>query len=227
MLESLKKQVVEYAVQAEKKRLCQQGSGNFSIRDPKTGYICVTPSGVDRAELSFHDIIVMNLNAEVIESESGGLRPTSESLMHIQAYKSRPDINAVVHTHSRFATAFAILNKSIPAVVYETTILNCKNGYIPVAPYGRPGTSALSNSIINPLKISDATLLQSHGTLAVGHTLKEALLKISYVEEFAEIYYYSLTIAGKEPPVVPISELQNWAYPKEITLLDKNIRTSK
>lgn len=222
MLESLKKQVIEYAVKAEEKRLCQQGSGNFSIRDPETGYICVTPTGVDRTELSFHDIIVMNLDAEVIESESGGLRPTSESLMHIQAYKSRSDINAVAHTHSRFATAFAILNKTIPAVVYETMILNCKNGYIPVAPYGRPGTSALSASIIEPLKISDAVLLQSHGTLAVGHTLKEALLKISYTEEFAEIYYYALTIAGKEPPVIPTSELQNWAYPEKIKLLIKD-----
>lgn len=220
MLKDIKEQIVKYARRAEEKGLCQQMSGNFSIRDPESGYICVTPTGMDREEMSYHDVIVMDLNAKVIEAETL-LRPTSEVLMHIQAYKSRPDINAVAHTHSRFATAYAVVNKCIPAMVYETMVLNCKKGYIPVAKYGRPGTTALSESIIEPLKISDAVLLQSHGNLAVGKNLKEASLKVSYIEEFAEVYYRATTILGKEPPALAPEELQKWAYPKEIQLLDE------
>lgn len=217
MLEDLKKEVVRYALQAERSGLCKHRSGNFSIRDSQTGYVCITPTGMDREEMSHHDIVVVDMDAKVIEAKTG-LRPTSETLMHLAVYKSRPEIEAVAHTHSRFATAFAVLNKPLPAIVYEVLGLGCKKGYVPVAPFGRPGTPALAQSVVEPLQIADAALMQAHGVIAVDKCLKEALLKASYVEELAEIYYYSLTIAGQEPPVVPEEELKVWAYPKEIQL---------
>ena len=114
MLEDLKKEVVKYAQDADRSGLCKHRSGNFSLRDPQSGYVCITPTGVDREELSYHDIVIMDLDARVIEAETG-LRPTSESLMHLMVYKTRQDVHAVAHTHSRFATAFSILKKTIPA----------------------------------------------------------------------------------------------------------------
>lgn len=221
MLEDLKKEVVKYAQDADRSGLCKHRSGNFSLRDPKSGYVCITPTGVDREELSYHDIVVMDLDARVIEAETG-LRPTSESLMHLMVYKTRQDVHAVAHTHSRFATAFSILKKTIPAIVYEVANLGCKEGYIPVADYGRPGTPELADSIVKPLQISDVSLMESHGVIAVDAVLKEALLKAHYVEEMAEIYYRTLTLTGgKEPHAVPLAELQKWEYPKEIQLLKK------
>lgn len=221
MLEMLKQQVVKYALSAERSGLCKHRAGNFSARDPESGLVCITPTGVDREELSYHDICVVDLDAKVIEAETG-LRPTSETLMHLAAYKSRSDIHAVAHTHSRFATSFAVLKKIIPAIVYEVAALKCKKGYIPLAPYGRPGTPELADSIVEPLKIADVALMESHGVIAVDHDLKEALLKAHYVEELAEIYYRTLMInRGNEPPTVPLEELQQWEYPKEITLLKK------
>ena len=220
MLEELKKQVVQYALAADRSGLCKHRSGNFSVRDPETNLVCITPTGMDREELTYHDVVVMDLDAKVVEAETGH-RPTSESLMHLMVYKTRPGINAVAHTHSKFATSFSILKKPIPAVVYEIANLGCKKGYIPVAEYGRPGTPALAESIVEPLKISDVALMESHGVIAVDAVLKEALLKASYVEELAEIYYRTLTILGngQEPHVVPPEELQKWAYPQEIKLL--------
>lgn len=217
MLEALKKQVAAYALQAERMGLCKHRSGNFSIRDEETQLVCITPTGMDREDMSYHDIVVMRMDAEVVEAETGQ-RPTSESLMHLMVYQTRPDVRAIAHTHSKIATAFAVLNKPIPAIVYEIMMLGCKEGYIPVAPYGRPGTPALAASIIEPLKISDVALMEKHGVIAVdSKNLKEALLKASYVEELAEIYLTTLTIlGGKEPQTVPKSELQKWEYPKEI-----------
>lgn len=217
MLEALKKQVAAYALQAERMGLCKHRSGNFSIRDEETQLVCITPTGMDREDMSYHDIVVMRTDAEVVEAETGQ-RPTSESLMHLMVYQTRPDVRAIAHTHSKIATAFAVLNKPIPAIVYEIMMLGCKEGYIPVAPYGRPGTPALAASIIEPLKISDVALMEKHGVIAVdSKNLKEALLKASYVEELAEIYLTTLTIlGGKEPQTVPKSELQKWEYPKEI-----------
>jgi possible L-fuculose-phosphate aldolase len=222
MLEALKKQVVAYALQADRMGLCRHRSGNFSIRDEETQLVCITPTGMDREEMSYHDIVVMTMDAKVVEAETVQ-RPTSESLMHLMVYQIRPDVHAIAHTHSKIATAFAVLNKPIPAVVYEIMALGCKEGYIPVAPYGRPGTPALAESIVEPLKISDVALMEKHGVIAVdSKELKEALLKASYVEEMAEIYLTTLTIlGGKEPQAVPKSELQKWEYPKEIKLLPK------
>ena len=217
MLEALKKQVVAYALQADRMGLCRHRSGNFSIRDEETQLVCITPTGMDREEMSYHDIVVMRMDAKVVEAETGQ-RPTSESLMHFMVYQTRPDVRAIAHTHSKIATAFAVLNKPIPAIVYEIMMLGCKEGYIPVAPYGRPGTTALAASVVEPLKISDVALMEKHGVIAVdSKDLKEALLKASYVEELAEIYLTTLTIlGGKEPQTVPKSELQKWEYPKEI-----------
>lgn len=221
MLEEFKQAVVKYALLADRSGLCKHRAGNFSLRDPQTGYICITPTGIDREELCFHDIIVIDSKAKVIEAQTG-LKPTSEALMHLAVYQSRPEINAVAHTHSRFATSFAVLKKPIPAIVYEIFTLGCKEGYIPVAPYGRPGTPDLAQNIIKPLQISDVVLMESHGVLAVAQDLKEALLKASYAEELAEIYYRTLMLNNnQEPPTLPIAELKKWAYPKEIQLPEK------
>ena len=219
MLEEQKELVLKYALEAEHMGLCRHRSGNFSLRDRSTGLICITPTGLDRNEMTFQDIVVMDDQAQVVESENGH-RPTSEAIMHLKIYEARPEVNGVVHTHSKFAVTFAILKKEIPAIVYELMNLGCKEGYIPVAPYGRPGTMALAESVIKPLSISDVALMESHGVVAVDKDIKEALLKAAYVEELAEIYYRTLTVLGpgREPPYIPNEELQKWAYPKEILI---------
>lgn len=217
MLEGYKRQVVRYAQQAEREGLCRHRSGNFSVRDKETGYIVITPTGMDRAEMLPEDVVVIDMQGRVVEALTGK-KPTSESMMHIAVYKARPDVGAIVHTHSKNATAFAVMNKPIPAIVYELFLLGCKKSYIPVAPYGRPGTKELAQSVLKPLEISDVALMQAHGVIAVAKDLKEALLRASYVEELAEIYYKTLTVLGHEPDVVPVEELANWKYPSRLSI---------
>lgn len=218
MLESIKKQVLDIALCAERSGLCKHRAGNFSIRDRETGYIAVTPSGIDREEMTLHDICIVDMNAVVIEALTG-LKPTSELLVHLELYKKRPDINAVAHTHSKVATSFAIVNKPIPTIVYECAVLGLKEGYIPVAPYGRPGTIDLAEKVAESALIADLILMESHGVVAVDADPKEALLKANYAEELAEMYYRALTInQGKEPKVLDLQELKDWKYPEEIKL---------
>ena len=97
--------------------MCKHKSGNFSSLDQKSRNIVITPTGLDRELLNSEDLIVMDLE-DVIESLSR-LKPTKPALMHIMIYKTREDAKAVVHTHSRYGTTFALLNKSIPAIVHE------------------------------------------------------------------------------------------------------------
>ena len=218
MLEGLKKEVVKIAQEADRSGLCKHRSGNFSMRDEKTGYVVVTPSGIDREELTFHDICVVDLEANVIEIETN-VKPTSELLMHLQIYKTREDVFSVVHTHSRIATAFSVLKKPIPAIIYECANFGMKDAIIPVANYGRPGTKDLSDSVIEPIKRSDVILLEKHGAVAVDKNIKEALVKANYIEELAEIYYRALVLNnGKEPDAFSVQELNDWKYPSQIKM---------
>lgn len=222
MLEGLKVKLTEIAKRADADGLCKHKSGNFSIRDEATGYILVTPSGVSREELTANHICVVDMDMNLIEVNKD-VRPTSELLMHIEAYRCRPDVKAIVHTHSKFATAFSVLNKEIPPIVYEIVNIVGGEGIIRVAPYERPGTEALAKSIVKPIEIADACLMANHGVLAVSkEDIEDAFLKAAYVEEVAEVYYRALLInGGKEPSTIPQSELGKWSYPEQIKLNNK------
>lgn len=217
MLETLKKDVCLIAKRAQKDGLCKHKSGNFSARDLETGYVVITPTSVDRELLTPRDMIVMDLDANVIENESG-LRPTSESLMHLMIYRTKPDATAIAHTHSAYATTFALLNKPIPAIVYEVANLGLTKARIPVAPYGRPGTTELADSVVESCKEADCFLLEKHGAVAVDNRdIYEAFLKAAYIEELAELYHHALTANNcKEPDTFAQEELQKWEYPTQI-----------
>ena len=199
MLEALRAEVVRCAQEAEAQGLCRWRSGNFSARDRETGLVCMTPSGVDRRTMVAEDIIVMDLDARVVEA-SNGRKPSSEALMHLAAYEVRPNVCAIVHTHSPFALVFAALERPIPGLVLEAAHLHCEGGSVPVAPFAPQGTAELADSVRAPLRLGDALLLARHGVLTVGASLDDALLKASYVEELAEVAYRAALISGGTMP---------------------------
>ena len=216
MLEELKKEVVRVAKAAEDMGLCRHRSGNFSVRDRETGLICMTPTGVDRQTMRPEDVVVMDMEAKVVESLNG-LRPTSEALMHLAAYDERPDVTAIVHTHSKFALVFAVLRQPIPCIMAEMGHLGLKDGVIPVAKYGRQGSEALAEAVREPLQSADALLMAAHGVLTVDEkSLDEALLKAAYVEEAAEVYLNAkLLNEGKVVPQIPVEDLR-LQYPDKV-----------
>lgn len=216
MLEDLKQIVIDVALKAQNIGLCSHKAGNFSIRDKETGYILITPSAVDREKLTTKDICVVDIDANLIELESD-VRPTSEILMHLEVYKIRPDLNAIAHTHSKYATMFAVLNKEIKPIIYEVASYG---GKVPVAPYGRPGTLELAHNVAETLKEVDVCLMEKHGVFcADAQGLQEALLKAIYIEEVAHIYYGSIMLnGGKEPEYISQEELDSWKYPDKVKL---------
>ena len=213
MLEDLKSQVILTAQKAQRDGLMKHKSGNVSASDEETGYFVITPSGIDRELLQIRDMCVLTKDLELLE----GAKPSSEALMHAACYRERPDIRAIVHTHSKMATAFAVLNKPVAATVYEMFVFPLQNAEIPVAPYGRPGTQELADNVAGVIKHNNMALMERHGAIAVGDSPEEALLAAGYIEEFAEIYYYTLQMnGGKEPPVFTKEELDAWTYPEQL-----------
>lgn len=219
MLEDLKLRVMKVAQQAQREGMCKHLSGNFSMLDPETGCVVITPTQKDREQLVVPDMVVMNLDGQVVESQTG-LRPTSEGLMHLRIYKERPDVRAVAHTHSKFATVFAVLDRPIPAIVYEFDNLQCSDTKVPIAPYARPGSRELAESVVEAVHESDAFLLQAHGSVAVDEAgIEGAYLRACYLEELAELYYHALVAGGgTEPDVLPADEFQKWSYPADIRM---------
>ncbi|MBQ1447308.1 MAG: class II aldolase/adducin family protein [Solobacterium sp.] len=213
MLEELKAEVVRIARKAQNSGLCKHKAGNVSALDPETGLVCITPSGVDRDYLTPDQVCVVDFDLNCIE----GGRPSSETLMHIECYKERPDIRAIVHTHSAMASAFACLNRPIPSFIFELFVFHLDNGVIPVAPYALPGTMDLARSVAETVKRSDLVLMERHGTIAVGGNLNEAYENADYIEELAKIYYTILTLNnGQDCKLFKPEDFRKWKYPDQI-----------
>ncbi len=173
-------------------------SGNVSARTPE-GDVLITPSGVDYEEMGPDDVVLVDLGTNVLE---GSLTPSTETPMHTGIYKARPNVEAVVHTHSRFATTLACLGWEIPPVHYMLTTLS-QEGRIPLAPYALYGTEELAGHAAGALGEShDACLLQNHGTITVGQSAEKAFARTVTLEEIAEVYYRT-RLAGEPILLTP------------------------
>lgn len=189
LLKELREKVIEIALKAQKEKLIPLTMGNFSARDRKTGYICITPSGMDYDKLTAEDIVVLDEEFNIIE---GNRKPSIESHLHCAVYRRRKDVFGVSHTHSVFATAWAACNESIPVVVAELAALI--GGPVECALYKPMGSLELAETAVIRLKDRHAILLANHGVLAVGQDIDAAFANSVVVEEGAKIAYYARQI---------------------------------
>ena len=162
-------------------------AGNLSARMPQ-GYL-ITPSAVAYETMSPEDLVFMGDDW----THSGGQRPaSSEWRLHRDLYRSRPDVHAVVHAHSPFATTLACLKRSIPAFHYEVALAGGTD--IPCADYATFGTQLLSDAAIAALQGRKACLLANHGSIAIGPGLEEAVGLAEKVEALARMYWQALQV---------------------------------
>jgi L-fuculose-phosphate aldolase len=196
--QELREEVARVAKALIRTGLVTGTSGNVSARTPE-GNVLVTPSGVDYEVLGPEDVVLVDLDMNVLE---GTLVPSTETPMHTGIYKARQDVDAVVHTHSRFATTLACLGWEIPPVHYMLTTLG-PDGRIPLAPYTLYGTEELADHAANALGGSHyACLLRTHGTIAVGESAERAFSRTVVLEEMAEVYYRA-RLAGEPILLTP------------------------
>ncbi len=181
-IEDLKQSVVWAGKQMTERRLVAGTWGNISIRNDAGTRILITPSGRPYNELTSADIVVIAKEGTILE----GTRPSSELPLHLAIYKARPDICAIVHTHSLYATACAVAGASIPPCLEE--LVQAVGGGVDVAQYALPGTTELAQNAVTALKNKTAALLSNHGAIACGPTLREALLVAELVEKAAQIH---------------------------------------
>ncbi len=167
--------------------------GNISVRDPETGLVAIKPSGVQYADLTADSMVVLDLDGRVVE---GAFHPSSDTASHLYIYRHRPDVGGVVHTHSRYATAFAAVGRPIP--VYLTAQADEFGGDIPCAGFSLIGDEGIGALVVDGIGRSPAILLQQHGVFTIGPTATAAVKAAVMVEDIAATVWAALQIGTPE-----------------------------
>lgn len=162
-------------------------TGNLSHR--LGAGMLITPTGIGADELQARDMVWLGDDGTL----HGDWQPSSEWHFHRAIYMARPDLNAVVHTHSVNATALACLERGLPAFHYMVAVAGGDG--IPCTGYHTFGTEALSRAVAEALRDRDACLLAHHGLVAGGASLAQAMKVAIEVEALCEIYLKALTVA--------------------------------
>ena len=192
----LKRSVLETAKKAYRGKLMAGTSGNMSMYYREKGWMVITPSSYDYEIMEEKDIVVTDLEGQVVE---GCHMPSSEWRMHAEIYKHLPHVKAVVHTHSPYATSFAVNHQEIPVVLIE--MIPFLKGKLEVSPYAAQGSAQVGLNAVPILERKNACLMANHGVVAVGETMEAAYVNSVYVEDTARIYHMALQSGN--PIVIP------------------------
>jgi len=177
--------------------------GNISARLDDDRFL-ITPSGLSKGFMTPDQMVIIDWDAKPVGSSRYGaarnLRPSSEVLLHLEAYRQRPDIRAVVHAHPPTAVALSIAGISLARCLLPEVIVTL--GLIPTTEYATPASSEGATVIHDLITRYDAIILQRHGTVTVGSSPFDAYLKLEKVEHTAEITLKLIQI-GREQPFPP------------------------
>lgn len=188
----VKKLIVEVGKRMWLRGFVASNDGNISVK-LNDNEILTTPTGVSKGFMSSEMIIKVDKSGKVLSAASN-FRPSSELKMHLEVYKERADVKAVVHAHPPFATSFAVAGIPLDKCVLPEAIMVM--GAVPIAPFGLPSTNEVPESIRPFIKNSDAVLLQNHGALTMADDLLTAYYKMETLEHTASIVAKALQLGN-------------------------------
>lgn len=197
---SFKKEVVETAQRLTEKGYLMATGGNLSVRIPDRNAFAVTPSNYDYMKMVPDDVCVLDFDLNFLE---GNREPSVESALHAGVYKTRRDVNAVVHTHQVYASALAVLNLPIPALFDEQARFLGRS--VEIIPYAPSGTGFLTRRVVKAIKSNNnAYIMKNHGVLCFGHYLERAAHNVEIVEKCAHAYLLALS-TGRKVNKIPLA----------------------
>jgi L-ribulose-5-phosphate 4-epimerase len=181
----------ELHAELPKNNLVAWTSGNISARDPESGLVVIKPSGIKFPDLTPENMVVVNVEGDIVE---GDYKASSDTASHCYIYRHMPHVNGIVHTHSRYATAFATLAREIPCVT--TAMSDEFGGAIPCGGFALIGGEEIGQVVVDTLKDSrsPSCLLQSHGVFATGESAEKAVKAAVMTEDNAAIVWTALQI---------------------------------
>lgn len=199
MYEELIEEIVKYGRIAGEKGYTPGISGNISVRAGNE--VIITASGTANGFLEKDDFSIVDIDGNVV---GGNPKPSSEKFLHIEFYKKRSDVNAVLHFHSPCLTAFASSGKS-PVKNVSPEIIYCFKD-IPLAAYSMPGGQVLVDKTSVYFNDYDVVLMENHGVIAGAGTVKQAYLKLELAEEYAKTILFTNLLGGAK--ILPAEEVE-------------------
>lgn len=179
----LKRELLEISRLCYDKGFVSALDGNMSVRVSDT-HILTTGTKTSKRNITSDDLVLVDLNGRKI---NGKKNPSSELDMHLTIYKHRQDVNAVIHCHPIYSTAFALVRQPITSC-YIPEVISVL-GFIPVADYATPGTPFVAESLLPHLQKASAILLANHGAVTFGNSLEDAFFKMEKLEHYAQIIF--------------------------------------
>lgn len=201
LLETERKQIVQYGKKLIQHGLTKGTGGNISVFHREKQLFAISPSGLGYLETQPEDVVVLDLSGNVVE---GNRKPSSEMEMHRIFYQKREDIHAIVHTHSPFAATISALHWDLPAASY---LVAFAGENVRCAEYATFGTSELAEKAFIAMQDRKAVLLANHGLLAGGKNLHQAFNVAEEIEFCAEIFVRARSIG--DPVIIPQEEMEN------------------
>lgn len=186
-LKELREIVWKCNLELPKNDLVKMTSGNVSGRDRDSGLVVIKPSGFSYEEMTPSHMVIVDLEGRVIE---GDYKPSTDTDAHLYIYRHRTDVFGVVHTHSPYATSFAVVGKPIKACLTASAMLG---GDIPIGNYAPIGGDAIGAEIIAKIGQSFAILMQNHGVFTIGYSPQHATKLAVEVEEIAKITHLAMS----------------------------------
>ncbi len=200
LLREEREKMVEYGRKLIDYNLTKGTGGNLSIFNREKELMCISPSGIDYYKTKAEDVVVLDLGGNKIE---GDRDPSSEYDMHRIFYANRKDIDAIIHTHTMYATTISCLNWTLPPVHY---MLALAGKDVRCAKYATYGTRELAENAYEAMKDRFAVLLANHGLLCGAKDIANAFNVTEEIEYCAELYYRTKAIG--EPNIIPNEEME-------------------
>jgi L-fuculose-phosphate aldolase len=206
-----KKLVLNTAIEMSRKSLVIGNSGNISLRLPdvkgKPGLMAITPTSRHYNTLTPDDIPIIDFDGNNVE---GKLKPSVETPLHIAIYMARKNINAVIHTHSTYASAVGVAGKEIPAILLDQVI--CLGGEIKTCRGPLVTTPEQIDDFVRALGDRSAVLIPNHGAVGTGKTMRDALITCELIEKTAQVYLLALSAGKVNPMPEDVYKLEKAAY---------------
>ncbi len=184
------------------RRLMTANDGNISVRLGEDR-VLITPAGLCKGRLDADALLLLDMAGRVLTA-TPAFRPSSETPMHLEVYRQRPDVRAVIHAHPPFATALTVAGLPFPNDVLPEVLLTL--GEVPVTAYARPSSHEDAEVIREVIRHHDALLLRQHGSLTVGVDLETALIHLERLEHVAEVYWRARMLGNVQR--IPPDELR-------------------
>lgn len=191
--------IVEHGKKLITNGLTTGSGGNISIFNREKGLVAMTPSGLDYFETKVEDIVIVDLEGNIVE---GNLKPSSETDMHLMFYRNRDDANAIVHTHSKFATAISCMGWNLEPVHY---LIGFAGYDVKCAKYATYGSQELAENALEAIGNRNAVLLANHGLIALGPDVERSFSTAEHLEFVSEIFYLTKTLG--EPKLLSKSQM--------------------